>query len=290
MSLSTITDFDETGVSATDFDAQKIVQANSSVLSADVNTLLERALRRTRFLYNGGPFPTGITITQSTVNGNALTATGNGTGAGVRGTGGASSGAGLVGIGGATNGPGVTGEGTGTGRGGSFLGGATGPGLLGVGGGGNSPGVQGQAAGTGPAFEALTGGFKYSGTQPAVTADPGTNTTHATGACKAWALITTDGAGNVSAVDGLNIASVAISSATLTVALVNGFAGTAYAVFLSSGNTPVSAESVVYEWNRSASSGSSVVLYGRRVSAGAVANINFETTVNTILVQVLGRQ
>jgi hypothetical protein len=185
----------------------------------------------------------------------------------------------------------VSATGTGTARGGAFQGGTTsGPGILGQGGGGNAPGVQGQANGTGPAFEALTGGFKYSGAQPAVADDPGTNTTHATGACKAWALITTDGAGNVTVVDGLNIDSAAIASTVLTVTLVNGFAGTAYAVFPASGNTPVNSESVVYEWNRSTSTGTDVTLYGRRQSAGAVTNIDFATTVNTVLVEVKGRQ
>lgn len=51
MSLSTTTDINETGVSSADFAAQKIVQANSAILSADVNTIAERAFRRTRYLY-----------------------------------------------------------------------------------------------------------------------------------------------------------------------------------------------------------------------------------------------
>ncbi len=50
MSLSTTTDFNEASPVAADFNAQKIVQSNSAILSADVNTLVERALRRTRYL------------------------------------------------------------------------------------------------------------------------------------------------------------------------------------------------------------------------------------------------
>lgn len=293
MSLNTSSQFDETSVTtATEFGAQDEVLANSPVLSADVNTIAERVIRRTRGLYNGGPYPTGITVTQSTTDGNGVTATANGTGDGVVGTGGGTSGAGGSFTGGAPNGIGVEGIGSGTGRGGGFLGGATSAGIIAQGGGGNAPGVQAQADGSGPAVECLVGGVKYSGAQPAVNADPGTNTTHATGAIKAWALITTNGSGNVTVIDGMNIdtANVTIVSNTLTIPLVNGFVGTAYAVFPSSGNTPVSSESMVYEWNRSISTGTNVVLYGRRITAGAVTNIDFTTTVNTILVHVMGRQ
>ncbi len=52
MSLSSTTDFNEASPVAADFNAQKIVQANSTVLSADANTLVEKALRRTRYLLN----------------------------------------------------------------------------------------------------------------------------------------------------------------------------------------------------------------------------------------------
>lgn len=52
MSLSTTTDFNEAGTSSADFAAQKIVQANSTVQSGDVNTLVEKALRRTTHLDN----------------------------------------------------------------------------------------------------------------------------------------------------------------------------------------------------------------------------------------------
>lgn len=263
---------------------------NSAVLSNDVEAGEQALANRTRFLYNGGPFPKGMTITQSVANGNGVTATANGTGDGVVGTGGASSGAGGSFTGGATDGIGVEGFGTGSGRGGAFQGGLSGAGVIAQGGGSNAPGVQAQADGTGPAVECLTGGVKFSGGQPAITDNPGTNTIHATGACKAWALITTDGAGNVTVVDGLNIASASILGTVLTVNMVNGFASAAYAVFPASGNAPVSNESVTYEWNRGASSGTAIVLYGRRHSAGAVSNIDFTSTSNVVLVEVRGRQ
>jgi hypothetical protein len=72
MSLSTTTDFNEAGTSAADMAAQKIVQANSAILSADVNTLLEKALRRSTYLDSikfdkAGGTVTGATIFSSTV-------------------------------------------------------------------------------------------------------------------------------------------------------------------------------------------------------------------------------
>jgi hypothetical protein len=290
MSLSTITDFNEAGTSAADMAAQKIVQANSAILSADVNTLLEKALRRTRFLYNGGPYPTGITITQSTANGHGVTATGNGTGEGVTATGGASSGTGVSGTGGATNGIGVEGQGTGTGAGGGFIGGTSGPGVIAQGG-TNQPGIKSSGNGTGVALDCLAGGVKFSGTDPVVNADPGASTSHGASVCKAWALITTDGAGAVTVLDGLNIntGSVAIAGGAMTVPFVRAFANTVYCVTLCSGNAPVSSEAVVYEWNRGSSTGGQMIITGRRVSVGAVANIDFTSTVNVVLVQVFGR-
>lgn len=52
MTLSTTTDFDETSTTAAEFNAQKIVQSNSPTLSTDVNVLVEKALRRTKYLNN----------------------------------------------------------------------------------------------------------------------------------------------------------------------------------------------------------------------------------------------
>jgi hypothetical protein len=52
MSLSPSTDFDETSTTSAEFDAQKTVLANSTIQSADVNVLVEKALRRTKYLDN----------------------------------------------------------------------------------------------------------------------------------------------------------------------------------------------------------------------------------------------
>lgn len=118
--------------------------------------------------------PVGLTVAQDTSNGNAVTATGNGTGAalaatggssggagvsatggassgrGVNATGGATSGVGVYGTGGSPNGEGVHGAGTGTGAGVNGAGGATsGIGVYGSGGAPNGGGVQGQGTGTG---------------------------------------------------------------------------------------------------------------------------------------------
>lgn len=65
----------------------------------------------------------------NTANAAGATFTGNGTGQGVKATGGATNGAGVRGVGGTTNGHGVSGQGTGTGSGLIGLGGTDGPGV-----------------------------------------------------------------------------------------------------------------------------------------------------------------
>jgi hypothetical protein len=207
MSLNPASQFDETLVTtATEFAAQDEVLANSPILSADLNTIAERAFRRTRGLYNGGPYPLGMIVTQSTANGNGATITANGTGRGVEVTGGGSSGTGGWFLGGNTNGIGVEATGDGTGSGAVIQGGATGIGLEVSAGGGNTNGIEAYATGTGFALACEAGGVQFNGTQPAKTADPGGNAAHATNQVKAWAHITTDGAGNATIEDGYNIA------------------------------------------------------------------------------------
>lgn len=218
MSLDTGTQFDETAVTtATEFAAQDQVLPNSPVLSADVNTIAERVYRRTRGMYEGGPFPSGMVITQSTVNGTGVTSTGNGSGAGVMGNGGSSGG---IGVGGAGNG---------SAAGGSFLGGATGVGVIAQGGGGNAAGVRAIGDGSGPAVDCQTGGVQFNGTQPAKTADPGSNTAHGTSISKVWGYVTTDGAGASTIQDGLNVASVTLNVAYIRINFARAFANALYA-------------------------------------------------------------
>jgi hypothetical protein len=116
-----------------------------------------------------------------------LSATGNGTGSGLVGTGGATNASGVRGVGGATNGLGVDGQGAGssagvqgtggtTGRGGNFIGGATsGDGVLGTGtGGGNGVAGQGQGAGKGGSFTGGATGDGVVGTGGATSGSGGT--------------------------------------------------------------------------------------------------------------------
>jgi hypothetical protein len=298
MSLSATTDFNEATPVVADFDAQKIVQANSEVLSADLNTIAERALRRTRYLYNGGPYPLGVTITQSTANTAAVTATGNGTAAGVNGTGGATSGRGGDFTGGGPNGTGVNGQGTGNGRGGTFSGGtgATGAGVLGQGGtGSNAPGVQASGDGTAPDVECLAGGVKFSGAAPVATADPGANTIHGISAAKAWGLIVTDGAGNVVASDGYNVASVALESGGTVVAitLARAFGGVNYAATFGDETVAVSQAVNCYQKNSTTSTGGVLRVIGRTIldSGGTtVTNTDFSAVVRRFAFEAHGRE
>jgi hypothetical protein len=80
MSLDTGNQFNEAGTSAADFDPQDQVLPNSPVLSADVNTVVERAIRRTRYLTEtkfdktGGTINGAVTITGPSLTlGNATT-------------------------------------------------------------------------------------------------------------------------------------------------------------------------------------------------------------------------
>jgi hypothetical protein len=100
-------------------------------------------------VYQWSQYLSDAVFTTSVTNGTCFTATGNGTGAGVSGTGGAS------------NGKGVVGQGSGTGTGVQGTGGSTGAGITGVGGAtsgnggdfsataGNSKGVTGAGQGSG---------------------------------------------------------------------------------------------------------------------------------------------
>lgn len=86
----------------------------------------------------------GITVVGGVTNRSGVVSTGNGTGVGVSGTGGATNAAGVTGTGGATNGVGVAGTGTGTGAGVyGYGGGDTGTGVSGAGGGDHGVGVYG---------------------------------------------------------------------------------------------------------------------------------------------------
>lgn len=87
-----------------------------------------------------------LVAASNTANAVGGTFTGNGSGAGVSGTGGATNAAGVSGTGGATNGAGVSGTGTGTGAG-----------VVGTGGASNGRGVTAQGTGSGTGIVAIGG-------------------------------------------------------------------------------------------------------------------------------------
>jgi hypothetical protein len=239
-------------------------------------------------------FTAGGTFTQSTVNGHGVTATGNGTGEGVTATGGASNGTGVFGTGGATNGIGVEGQGTGNGAGGGFIGGTGGTGVIAQGG-TNQPGIKSSGNGTGVALDCLVGGVKFSGTAPVSTADPGANTIHGISAAKAWALIATDGAGNVAVLDGMNVASITLESGGTVVAITfaRTFGSGAYAVTFGDETITVSQAVNCYQKNSTSSTAGVLRVVGRTIvdSGGTtVTNTDFSAVVRRFAFEAHGRE
>jgi hypothetical protein len=147
-------------------------------------------------------------------NNPALTATGDGTGAG------------LVAQGGATA-PGVS----------SVAGASASYGLVGTGGTGSATGVRAVAGLSGGwALEVATGNQTFAGTAPAKTADPGAHALSAANICRAWGKFTTDGAAGVTNNDGYNIASVSLSGGTHAVITFARAIAANYAPQVSSGD------------------------------------------------------
>jgi hypothetical protein len=149
----------------------------------------------------GGATGNGAVIAAGGGNNNGTTSTGSGTGSGVRGVGGAT-GIGGTFLAGGGNNAGVSASGAGTGAGITATGGATGPGITAVNGTAQTnvaPTVAGQFAG----YVQLTG------TDPSVTTDPGANNVlHGANICKSWGKVTLSGGSPYTASDGYNIASI----------------------------------------------------------------------------------
>jgi hypothetical protein len=205
-------------------------------------------------------FTRGIAVTQATADTDAIVATGNGTGQGIDATGGGSDASGGKFTGGATNGFGVQCTGTGAGVGGHLVGGANGRGALCEAGGGNNIGAQcvgaGTAAGvygvggaTGPGgrfignagdatAEAVRAeGYIYlAGTDIGAGVDAGPNRIYPGLTTKAWAKVSTDGAGNVTKVNDVGVTSVAISGSNIRVTLARAMANANYDVQLTNGD------------------------------------------------------
>jgi hypothetical protein len=153
----------------------------------------------------GVTLPLGATFTQSQSNTAAVTATGNGSAAGVVGTGGGTNANGGTFTGGATNGKGVVGTGAGSGAGGSFANGTA-------------------ASGATPrnAVEVTNGYVGFSGVTSPDSTTGVTNTLTPANTVKAWASVDITGATfAVTIDDGFNIASgsrVDANTARLTIA------------------------------------------------------------------------
>jgi hypothetical protein len=182
----------------------------------------------------------GATITQSTTNGRGLSATGNGTGDGVRGVGGGTSGRGGIFLSSGGNAVGVYCEGSGSGSGLQAVGGTSGNGVTATAGGGNASGISATGAGTGAGVIANAGSsgsaiqangrITFTGTQPAAGDDPGANAAHAITQAKALANITTTGAGGITLHDGYNIALVEIVGTSIRLTFAREMANANYFV------------------------------------------------------------
>lgn len=233
------------------------VAAPSLTFSSDTDTGLYRiaannpgiaagGVKAQEWTTTGSTFPlalttaAGLTATQSTTNGSAITATGNGTGHGVVGLGtGASAGSytgfGVLGVG-TTNKPGVGGVGgSGNSIGGSFVGNGTAQGVYGAGG-SSGIGVDGVGGGTAlggrfasgtastgasqqSAVQLTNGNLLFSGVDPNSN-HPFTNTLTPLNIIKTWGVVSvTSGAGTLRA--GFNISStVTDAGSSFTIALI----------------------------------------------------------------------
>lgn len=199
------------GMSAGGTKAQEWTASGSAVtgtFSVSGATTLTGATTQTGALATAA----GITATQSTSNGLAIIATGNGTGQAGKFTGGSSGGCALYALANGATALGTTDCGIAA-RGGS----SNGYGVVGFNGGGTGGGVIGYVTGsnvdTDGAF-ALTAGeagigghIKLAGGNPSSTKGF-TNVLTASNVLKAWGTLTPNGAGTVAVASGFNVASV----------------------------------------------------------------------------------
>jgi hypothetical protein len=181
-----------------------LVTAASVGLVAQSAANLSKRLYDTKVERSGDTMTGTLDVTADASTGNSgITTTGDDTGSGISAEGGAGSGTGVVATGGPTNGIGLDATGRGTGAGILASGGATGKGIVCDGGGGAA------------AIEISTGHAIFTGTQPAITDNPGANNLQcATNVLKAWGqfLVAPDGVGGITATinGGYNLASVAL--------------------------------------------------------------------------------
>lgn len=175
-------------------------------------------------VFTGGTNSAGVVATGGSGTSPGVSATGAGTGAGIAGTGGSSAGSGVEGTGGAagvgvkgtggsTSGVGVQGIGTGTGAGGSFTAGTA------------------ASGGTPSAAAELNSGYlKFTSTTAPSSGTAVAGYVTPISPLAAWGRFTTDGAGNVTIDDAMNVASASISAGTILVTFASAFANANYAV------------------------------------------------------------
>lgn len=171
-------------------------------------------------------FSDGIVVSApSTANRKGIDSTGNGTGDGIYGTGGATDGRGGTFFGGGSNGPGLAGTGIGTAYGVAGVGGATGNGVVGIAGGSPTANTNSRWA-----FEASSGHMHLSG------GNPNSNTAFSNALTpmnivKAWARLSMAGAG-VSVGAGFNVTAACggTGNDSVVVTFGTGMANTAYVV------------------------------------------------------------
>lgn len=171
----------------------------------------------------------GITATGGASGGHGVQAQGGAGGTGITATGGSLA-AGGVFNGGASGANGVIATATGNGAGGVFTGNGSGAGITATGGATGKGIVCDSGSSTVAAIDIGTGNAIFTGAQPSATADPGAD--HylcPTNICKAWAMVSTDGAGSVTLNDGYNIASVSVTTTYVLVTFARAFASTNYA-------------------------------------------------------------
>jgi hypothetical protein len=229
----------------------------------------------------------GFTATQSTANGNAITATANGSGAGVLGNSTTTAeSAGIRGVtttrygvkGEATTGTGVRGQSDssfgvhGTSTSGNAIHGQTATG----------DGVYGEATGGGHAFGVGSGFIKFWAANPASTTAY-SNVLTPLNVPKAWAKLTSNGSGAVTVVDGFNVTSASTGGNYIDVTLASAMADTNYMIL------GVWSDGAGGPGFVSLASATTTTLF--RVAFNSTSGvINFNSNAATVFITVFGRQ
>lgn len=118
-------------------------------------------------------------------------------------------------------------------------------------------------------------------TQPTSTTDVGANKLYSTNTVKAWAKISTDGAGAVAVDDGFNIASVSIDATDITVTFARAFSNANYSSTAGAAGVGVIANAL---------NPTTTTLKIRQYDVVGAAVVNPQTNTTLVSLQVIGRQ